>query len=84
MKIFRGQKYAYNYRLNAKTRLTMLCLSGFEICSRLVPLTGRNVCLLSGSEAKRCTINSCGAEPDFLLLPFPRLENFPPPAPQRF
>ena len=39
MKIFRGSKYAYIYRLNAKTRLTMLCLSGFELCSRWVPLT---------------------------------------------
>lgn len=25
-----------------------------------------------GSDAKRCTINSCRAEPDFLLLPFLR------------
>ena len=34
MKIFRGQKYAYIYSLNTKIRLTMLCLSGFELCSR--------------------------------------------------
>ena len=26
-------------RLNTKTRLTMLCLSGFELYSRWVPLT---------------------------------------------
>ena len=26
------------YRLNTKTRLTMLCLSGFELYSRWVPL----------------------------------------------
>ena len=26
------------YRLNTKTRLTMLCLSGFELSSRWVPL----------------------------------------------
>ena len=26
------------YRLNAKIRLTMLCLSGFELYSRWVPL----------------------------------------------
>ena len=33
-KFFSGQKYAYIYRLNTKTRLTMLCLSGFELYSR--------------------------------------------------
>ena len=27
------------YRLNTKIRLTMLCLSGFELYSRWVPLT---------------------------------------------
>ena len=27
------------YRLNTKIRLTMLCLSGFELHSRWVPLT---------------------------------------------
>ena len=31
---FRGQKYACIYRLNTKIRLTMLCLSGFELHSR--------------------------------------------------
>ena len=30
--------YAYIYRLNTKIRLTMLCLSGFELYSRWVPL----------------------------------------------
>ena len=35
---FRGQKYAYIYCLNTKIRLTMLCLSGFELYSRWVPL----------------------------------------------
>ena len=39
MKISRGQKYAYIYSLSAKIRLTMLCLSGFQLCSRWVPLT---------------------------------------------
>ena len=38
MKIFRGYKYAYIYRLNSKIRSTMLCLSGFELYSRWVPL----------------------------------------------
>ena len=38
MKIFRGYKYAYIYRLNTEIRLTMLCLSGFELYSRWVPL----------------------------------------------
>ena len=38
MEIFRGQKYAHIYRLNTKTRVTMLCLSGFELYSRWVPL----------------------------------------------
>lgn len=33
---------------------------------------GQNLCWLSGSEAERCTINSYGAEPDFLLLPYQR------------
>ena len=28
----------YIYRLNTKTRSTMLCLSGFELYSRWVPL----------------------------------------------
>ena len=28
----------YIYRLNTKIRLTMLCLGGFELYSRLVPL----------------------------------------------
>ena len=36
-KIFRGYKYAYIYRLNTKIRLTMLCLSGFELYSSWVP-----------------------------------------------
>ena len=31
--------YAYIYRLNTKIRLTKLCLSGFELYSRGVPLT---------------------------------------------
>ena len=36
---FLGDKiYAYIYRLNTKIRLTMLCLSGFELYSRWVPL----------------------------------------------
>ena len=38
MKNFRGQKYAYIFCLNTKIRLTMLCLSGFELYSRWVPL----------------------------------------------
>ena len=33
-----GQKYASIYRLNTKIRLTMLCLSVFELCSRWVSL----------------------------------------------
>ena len=33
MKIFRGQKYGYIYSLHTKIRLTMLCLSYFELCS---------------------------------------------------
>ena len=37
-KIFRGQKYAYIYRFNTKIQSTMLCLSGFELYSRWVPL----------------------------------------------
>ena len=36
-KIFRGLKYAYIYRLNTKIRLTILCLSGFELYFRWVP-----------------------------------------------
>ena len=32
-KIFREWKYAYIYRLNTKIRLTMRCLSGFELSS---------------------------------------------------
>ena len=32
-------KYAYIYPLNTKVRSTMLCLSGFELYSRWVPLT---------------------------------------------
>ena len=40
------------YRLNAKIRLTMLCLSGFELYSRWVPLSdilrlGRLCCVQS-------------------------------------
>ena len=39
MKKFLGdKKYAYIYRLNTKIPLTMLCLSGFELYSRWVPL----------------------------------------------
>ena len=40
LKIFRGKKYAYifSFRLNTKIRLTMQCFSGFELCSRWVPL----------------------------------------------
>ena len=41
MKIFRGQKYGYIYSLNTKIRLTMLCLSGFELYSRWLPLERR-------------------------------------------
>ena len=41
MKIFRGLKNAYIYRLNTKIRLTMLCLSGFELYSHWVPLLSR-------------------------------------------
>ena len=37
-----GQTYAYIYRLNTKIRLTMLCLSGFELYSRWVPLKTLN------------------------------------------
>ena len=37
-KMFRGQKCAYIYRLNNKTFLIMLCLSGFELYSRWLPL----------------------------------------------
>ena len=33
---------AYSYRLNTKIHLTMLCLSGFELYSRWVPLFCRN------------------------------------------
>jgi len=33
-----GIKNAYIYRLNTKIRSTMLCLSGFELYSRLVHL----------------------------------------------
>ena len=32
------QELAYIYRLNTKIRLTMLCLSGYELYSRWVPL----------------------------------------------
>ena len=35
----RSEEYAYIYRLNTKIRLTMLCLSGFELYSRWVPLS---------------------------------------------
>ena len=38
MKNFQGKKYTYIYRLNTKIRLTMLCLSGFELYSRWLPL----------------------------------------------
>ena len=38
MKNFGGINYVYIYRLNTKIRLTMLCLSGFELYSRWVPL----------------------------------------------
>ena len=38
MKNFEGIKICYIYRLSTKIRLTMLCLSGFELCSRWVPL----------------------------------------------
>ena len=38
MKNFWEQKYAYIYLLNTKIRLTMLCLSGFELYSRWVPV----------------------------------------------
>ena len=40
-KFLGDKKYAYIYCLNTKIRLTMLCLSGFELYSRWVPL--RNV-----------------------------------------
>ena len=40
---FRGLKTcpAYIYRLNIKMRLTMLCLSGFELYARWMPLNNR-------------------------------------------
>ena len=38
MKNFREEKYAFIYLLNTKIRLTMLCLSVFELYSRWVPL----------------------------------------------
>ena len=42
---FRGSKYAYIYRLNTKIRLTMLCLIGFDLYSRRVPLDhGQRLC----------------------------------------
>ena len=34
------------YRLNTKTRLTMLCLSGFELYSRWVPLLKQDIIIL--------------------------------------
>ena len=37
-KFLGDKKYAYIYRLNTKVRSTMLCLCGFEIYSRWVPL----------------------------------------------
>ena len=33
----------YIYPLNTKIRLTMLCLSGFELYSRWVPLNGFSI-----------------------------------------
>ena len=43
MKNFYGIKICYIYRLNTKIRLAMLCLSGFELYSRWVPLTQTRV-----------------------------------------
>ena len=34
------------YRLNTKIRLTMLCLSGFELYSRWVPLLNQDIIIL--------------------------------------
>ena len=34
------------YRLNTKIRLTMLCLSGFELYSRWVPLLKQDIIIL--------------------------------------
>ena len=39
MKNFQVKKSVYIYRLNTEIRLTILCLSGFELYSRWVPLT---------------------------------------------
>ena len=51
MKVFfRGYKYAYIYRLNTKIRLTMLCLSGFELYSRWVPLFYISFCTVGSEE----------------------------------
>ena len=36
-KFLGDKKYAYIYHLNSKIRLTMLCLSGFELYSGWVP-----------------------------------------------
>ena len=58
--IFGILRYAYIYRFNTKIRLTMLCLSGFELYSRWVPLIShsrktRILCF----EVTRRTLHSC-------------------------
>ena len=61
-KIFRGQKYAYIHRLNTKIRLTVICLSGFELYSRWVLLfKDRNIdaSVYFGSSLTRCTTLVC-------------------------
>ena len=52
-KIFRGQKYANIYRLNPKIHSTMLCLSGFELYSRWVPLKGQTKPFLENVKSRR-------------------------------
>ena len=50
------------YRLNTKIRLTMLCLSGFKLYSRWVPLTGRYICSYPANslpELRRCQLHNC-------------------------
>ena len=42
MKNLYQSKYAHIYRLNTKIRSTMLCLSGFGLYSRWVPLFSYN------------------------------------------
>ena len=57
-KIFRGWKYAYIYRLNTKIRLRMLCLSGFELYSRWVPLNHACQCLSFDSKTATESCNT--------------------------